>query len=202
MRTLKKIIMLVFCIFMIINSKNVALASDNIDEQPDTIIETNKIYNTIPLDDVSEENEINSLFKKGSRPKKWVVYDVKIKNAEWTDTSQKLVVVKAVNGSSVTASATATKSGTWNANVSVSKGTVSAAIGYSATQSFSISGSATGNIPKGYKLATARAYPIYEVRSFKVKLVHSLLPSTIYKKGSGTAKKPIGIDIRFEYKKK
>ena len=31
MRTLKKIIMLVFCIFMIINSKNVALASDNID---------------------------------------------------------------------------------------------------------------------------------------------------------------------------
>lgn len=54
---------------MIINSKNVALASDNIDEQPDTIIETKKIYNTIPLDDVSEENEINSLFKKGSRPK-------------------------------------------------------------------------------------------------------------------------------------
>lgn len=61
MRTLKKIIMLVFCIFMIINSKNVALASDNIDEQPDTIIETKKIYNTIPLDDVSEE-KLNKLF--------------------------------------------------------------------------------------------------------------------------------------------
>ena len=121
------------------------------------------------------------------------MYDVRVTNPEWTDRSQKLGVVKAINGSSVTASATATKSAMYTSSVSIPVSLLNVAVGYNVTRSFSISGSATGNIPKGYKLGAARGYPIYEVRSFKAKLVHSIIQGTVYKRGSGTTKKPIGL---------
>lgn len=200
MKYFKKSIMFLMSLFLVLGlSSNPVFANDSISDNSE-IIESVLIYNATSNSETKEHRHIS--LKRGSRPKKWIVYDKKVTAKEWTDKSKLLMVVKAVNGSTVTASASARKSGTWSANVNISKGILSSSFGYNVTDSFEISGSATGKIPKGYKLGTARAYPVYKKTSFKVKLVHAYMPTHIYKKGHGEVRKPIGIEIVFSYKKK
>lgn len=203
----KRVISIVLCIVLMVTLFPTSVKAQVIetseivyDSVTDTYTETVRIYSS----DISKEALVPDskpeLFK-GSRPKKWIIYDVRVTNPEWTDYSKKLGVVKAINGSSVTASATAIESAMYTSDVSIPVSILNVAVGYKVTKSVSISGSATGNIPKGYKVAVARGYPVYEVRSFKAKLVHSIIQGTVYKRGSGTTKKPIGIEIVFQYTK-
>ena len=112
----KKVISIVLCMAFMVSlfptsvKAQVSETSEVVyDSVTDTYTETVRIYSS----DISKEAPVPDskpeLFK-GSRPKKWIIYDVRVTNPEWTDRSQKLGVVKAINGSSVTASATATKS--------------------------------------------------------------------------------------------
>lgn len=202
---MKKLICSLLSLIMIFSLSIPAFAAENsTTSSDDTITITQKIY----FDEMTpeqNESEVDTTYQDeplriGSRPKKWVVYDVKVTDAEWTDFSKKLGVVKSQNGSTITGTVSASVNSTYTATVSVPINKITAAVGYNVTTGFSVTGSSTAEIPAGYKLAAARAYPIFEVTSFKAKLVHTI-GATVYKRGEGTSYKPVGAEIVFDFKR-
>lgn len=179
-------------------------AESNSSTPDDTITVTQKIYfdEAVPATSANDQDTFSQddPNRIGSRPKKWVVYDVNVTDEEWTDFSQKLGVFKSQNGSTITGTVSASVNSTYTATVSVPVYKITAAVGYNVSTGFTVTGSSTAEIPDGYKLAAARAYPIFEVTEFKAKLVHSI-GSTVYERGEGTSYKPVGAEVVFEFKR-
>lgn len=202
---MKKIISCLLSLVMVFSLSIPAFASENDSSTPDdTITITQKIYfdEIVPVPSANDQDTLSQYVpsRTGSRPKKWVVYDVRVTDDEWTDFSKKLGVFKSQNGSTITGTVSTSVNSSYTATVSVPVYTITAAVGYSVSTGFAVTGSSTAKIPDGYKLAAARAYPIYEVTAFKAKLVHAI-GSTVYKRGEGTSYKPIGAEVVFDFKR-
>ncbi len=197
---MKKLFSLILSLAMVFSLAVPAFAAETPPSTPeDTIIVTQKIYFN-EMTPLSPENSQDTEFRTGPRPKKWVVYDVKVTNSEWTDFSKKLGVFKSQNGSTITGTVTASVNSSFTANVSVPSSAVTVGVGYNVSTGFSVTGSSTAEIPEGHKLASARAYPIYEVSSFKAKKVY-IYGHQVFERGEGTAYKPVGAEVVFEFKR-
>ncbi|GIH76305.1 hypothetical protein [Planobispora longispora] len=87
---------------------------------------------------------------------------------------------------SITLTRSATAESSWSAEVSVSKSVVDAGVGYNTKRAWTITQSATYNVPKR-KYGSITSFPYYEVSYFNVRL----WPSG-HHLGKGYAMKPIG----------
>lgn len=182
------------------NESNINLTYDPLTDtyKGKIIIINNELSKNIPLS--IDANSGNAEFFRGSRPKKWIFEE--LGTEEYTDRKSPISVVKSINGSSISLSATRKRGLRVTGGIGVQVKTIAANLGIDYEKSYEISGSATAEIPEGYKLAYARGYILYEKTHFKAKLVHVLNEAMVYKRKTGTISKPVGIEIEFEFKEK